>query len=169
MTCHAAGRRADCRVTWRPWLARRQTECEAAVPLQHNQWLDSDWESTVEQQLSAVADEPARRNRAVYITMIKTEVHRRRYCQLSWPTTLQFITLWASNSTESFKKLYAKICLAPFLWYYHFTVYVIACGLEKYVIFEKRLRLTGPQILFKFMCTHNVVHTIERIPLPIRL
>jgi len=40
--------------------------------------------------------------------VIKAEVHRRRYCQLSWPMTVHFIILWASNSTERLKGLYTK-------------------------------------------------------------
>ena len=58
-------------------------------------FADSQWQS-------AVANWPARRNHAVDrawpVINWRSSIGARRCCQLSWPTTVQFITRWASLS-----------------------------------------------------------------------
>ena len=49
------------------------------------------------------ADGPARQHRAVDSggRSVWLTVDRRRYCQLSWPTTVQFIKLWATTFVDA--------------------------------------------------------------------
>ena len=81
----------------------------------YHKWNDNTEAENNMQKVSAVANWPAQRNRAVdraWRSLWQTTVvERRSYYQLSCPMTVQFIKLWASTFLElSWKHVRRLIC-----------------------------------------------------------